>query len=205
MLDRPGYRVVRATSGREALAHVLRQDFSVVLLDVLMPGVDGLEACRRIRQQPWGQGMRIIAQTGWGQLEDRRRTEEAGFDGHIVKPLDPEALERVLGPSFRRRDPAGSQLYSAIASFNGVDRRTLTGTLGAGATPAQLAATGVPILFLVGREDALFPPPLVQQVQQRVPGSRYVEIPDAGHSAYFESPAAFNEAVLRFLEEAGVR
>lgn len=114
-------------------------------------------------------------------------------------------LERVLGPTFRRRNAAGSQLYSAIASFNGVDRRTLTGSLGAGVTPAKLAATGVPVLFLVGAEDALFPPPLVRRVHEQVRGSRFVEIPEAGHSAYFESPAAFNEAVLQYLEGAGVR
>jgi 3-oxoadipate enol-lactonase len=80
----------------------------------------------------------------------------------------------------------------------------LTGTLGSGATPRELGETGVPILFLVGRDDALFPSALVAQVRKQVRGSRYVEIPDAGHSVYFESPAAFNEAVLRFLIDTGI-
>jgi 3-oxoadipate enol-lactonase len=114
-------------------------------------------------------------------------------------------LERVLGESFRRRDPAGGQLYSQIASFNQVNRKTLTGSLGDGPTPEQLAATGVPVLFLVGAEDRIFPPALVAEVQRLVPGSRYVELPAAGHSAYFESPEAFNQAVLSFLEEESPR
>lgn len=113
-------------------------------------------------------------------------------------------FERVLGQNFRNREAAGSQLYATIASFNMVNRKTLTGTLGTGPTPGELAATGVPILFLVGKEDVLFPADIVADVQKLVKGSRYVELPTAGHSAYFESPAAFNEAVLRFLAEVGV-
>ncbi len=108
-------------------------------------------------------------------------------------------LERVLGPSFRKRDPVGCQLYSAIASFNAVTRKTLTGTFGAGPSPEELAATGVPILFLAGEEDALYPPDIVRDVQALVPGSRWALLPATGHSGYFESPAMFNEAVLGFL------
>lgn len=107
--------------------------------------------------------------------------------------------ERVLGPSFIRREPALSELYVQLASFNMVNRKTLPGSFGEGCTPEQLAATGVPTLFLVGKEDVLFPPDLVAGVHELVEGSRYVEIPDAGHSAYFEAPAAFNEAVRSFL------
>lgn len=68
----------------------------LVLLDIGMPGVDGHEACRRIRRQPWGTGMVLVALTGWGQEEDRRRSLTAGFDQHIVKPIDPEALVRLV-------------------------------------------------------------------------------------------------------------
>lgn len=107
--------------------------------------------------------------------------------------------ERVLGPSFIRREPALSELYVQLASFNMVNRKTLPGSFGEGCTPEQLAATGVPALFLVGEEDVLFPPELVAGVHKLVKGSRYVEIPGAGHSAYFEAPAAFNDAVLDFL------
>ena len=110
-------------------------------------------------------------------------------------------LERVLGASFRRRDPAGCQLYSQIASFNQVNRRTLAGSLGEGPTAQDLGALGKPILFLVGEEDVLFPPALVEDFQRRVQGSRFLRLPGAGHSAYFEAAQAFNDAVLRFLAE----
>ena len=61
----------------------------LLLLDLGMPGVDGYEACRRIREQSWSRDMRLVAVTGWGQSEDRRRSAAAGFDEHLVKPVDP--------------------------------------------------------------------------------------------------------------------
>ena len=61
-----------------------------------MPKLNGYEACRCIREQPGGDEVFIIAQTGWGQAEDRRRTREAGFDHHLVKPVDPNSLMRML-------------------------------------------------------------------------------------------------------------
>ncbi|MGQ0636650.1 MAG: PAS domain S-box protein [Planctomycetaceae bacterium] len=68
----------------------------VVLLDIGLPKLNGYEACRRIREQPGGPQMVRIAMTGWGQDEDRRRSHDAGFDHHLVKPLDPQALLRLL-------------------------------------------------------------------------------------------------------------
>lgn len=61
-----------------------------------MPKLNGYDACRRIREQPWSKGLALIALTGWGQEEDRRRTEEAGFNAHLVKPVDPTALMKLL-------------------------------------------------------------------------------------------------------------
>ena len=69
---------------------------NVILLDIGMPGMNGHEVARRLRQMPEVQGALLVAQTGWGQEEDRRRTEEAGFDAHLVKPVDPAALEALL-------------------------------------------------------------------------------------------------------------
>ena len=68
----------------------------VILLDIGLPQLNGYEVCRRVRAQAWGKDMAIIALTGWGQAEDRRRSHEVGFDGHIVKPVDYEALMRLL-------------------------------------------------------------------------------------------------------------
>ncbi len=67
-----------------------------VLLDLGMPKMNGYDACRRIREHPWGKNMVVIALTGWGQDEDRHRTQEAGFDHHLVKPVAPETLLKVL-------------------------------------------------------------------------------------------------------------
>jgi PAS domain S-box-containing protein len=76
------------------LAGEFRPD--VVLLDIGLPKLNGYEACKRIRAQPWGGQVVLVAVTGWGQEEDRRRSHEAGFDKHMVKPVDPAALMRLL-------------------------------------------------------------------------------------------------------------
>jgi CheY-like chemotaxis protein len=71
----------------------------VVLLDIGMPRLNGYEAARRIREQPWGKTMVLVALTGWGQEEDKRRAEGAGFDRHFTKPVDTAMLEKLLaGP-----------------------------------------------------------------------------------------------------------
>jgi CheY-like chemotaxis protein len=67
------------------------------LLDIGMPKMNGYEAARQIRQQAWGKRMVLVALTGWGQEEDRRRSHEAGFDAHMTKPIEPAALEQLLG------------------------------------------------------------------------------------------------------------
>ncbi len=68
----------------------------VILLDIGLPKLNGYQACRLIREQPWGKEVMLIAVTGWGQAEDRRRSQEAGFDHHMVKPVDPQALVKML-------------------------------------------------------------------------------------------------------------
>lgn len=68
----------------------------MVLLDIGLPKLNGYEVARHIRQQPWGRNVILAALTGWGQDEDRRRSQEAGFNFHIVKPVDLAALERLL-------------------------------------------------------------------------------------------------------------
>ena len=91
-----GNEVATAYDGAEALEAAARLRPDVVLLDIGMPKLNGYDACRRIRAEPWGQGMVLIALTGWGR-QDKRRTEEAGFDAHVVKPVDPSALLTLLG------------------------------------------------------------------------------------------------------------
>ena len=112
-------------------------------------------------------------------------------------------LERVLGARYPEKKPAMATLYTTLASFNAVNVRTLKGGPPMH-SPAELAATGVPVLFLVGEGDVLFPPSLVHPAQQLVTGSHYVELPGAGHSAYFETPELFNQAILTWLGKIGV-
>ena len=78
----------------------------MVLLDIGLPKLNGYEACRRIREQPWGKSMVLVALTGWGQEEDRQKSKEAGFDGHLVKPVDLDALMRVLASLRMSEDKA---------------------------------------------------------------------------------------------------
>jgi CheY-like chemotaxis protein len=92
MLRALGHEVVVAYDGAEALAAAEKFRPEIALLDIAMPAVNGYEVCRRIREQPWGKPMYLIAQTGWGQEEDRRRAEQAGFDRHMLKPVDCAAL-----------------------------------------------------------------------------------------------------------------
>ena len=66
------------------------------LLDIGLPQLNGYEVCRRIREQPWGKSMHLVALTGWGQEEDRRRSKEVGFDDHLIKPVEYDALMKLL-------------------------------------------------------------------------------------------------------------
>jgi CheY-like chemotaxis protein len=96
MLDLMGHETRTAHDGLEALeaAAAFRPD--VVLLDIGMPRLNGYDTARRMRDQPWGRGVVLVALTGWGQEEDRRKSHEAGFDQHLTKPVDPAGLERLL-------------------------------------------------------------------------------------------------------------
>jgi CheY-like chemotaxis protein len=96
LLKTRGYEVQTAYDGEEAI--ITDDEFAphVVLLDIGMPKLNGYETCRRIRSRLGGQEKILIALTGWGKEDDRRRTEEAGFDYHMVKPLDPSVLMSLL-------------------------------------------------------------------------------------------------------------
>jgi len=91
-----GNEVRTADSGAEALAQMDVRRPDAVLLDLGMPGMDGLETARHIRRCEAWRGVPLIAVTGWGQDHDRRQTEEAGFFAHLVKPVNIQELEDVL-------------------------------------------------------------------------------------------------------------
>jgi CheY-like chemotaxis protein len=91
-----GAEVKVVHDGRSALAAMKTSKPAVVLLDLGMPEMNGLEVARRVREDPDHKDMTLVALTGWGQREDRRRTHEAGFDYHLVKPADVSTLQSIL-------------------------------------------------------------------------------------------------------------
>ncbi|MDP2818564.1 MAG: response regulator [Polaromonas sp.] len=96
LLELMGYCVRQAHDGQAAVDAAADFDPQVVLLDIGMPRLNGYEACRQIRDQAGGAARTIVACTGWGQAEDRRRSDEAGFNQHLVKPVDPGVLFELL-------------------------------------------------------------------------------------------------------------
>ena len=96
LLNLNGHETVTAHDGMEALAAFERFRPEVALLDIGLPGLTGYELARRIRQMPIGRNAVLVAVTGWGQEEDRNRSREAGFDAHLVKPVNHQELTKLL-------------------------------------------------------------------------------------------------------------
>lgn len=96
LLRLDGNDVKIAHDGLEALETAATFRPAVVLLDVAMPKLNGYDAARKIREQPWGKNIVLIAVTGWGQARDRQRSREAGFNAHLTKPVDYPGLVRML-------------------------------------------------------------------------------------------------------------
>jgi signal transduction histidine kinase len=96
MLKLMGHDTGTAYDGEEAVAAVGEFRPDVILLDIGLPKLNGYDACRRIREQPGGEKLFIIAQTGWGQEDDRQRSQDVGFDHHLVKPIDTGVLMKLL-------------------------------------------------------------------------------------------------------------
>jgi two-component system CheB/CheR fusion protein len=102
LLQMTGNETHTAYNGLQALDEAARFKPQVVLLDIGLPELNGYDVCRKIRQQPWGKDVVLIALTGWGQEEDRKRSREAGFDDHLVKPVNYDALMKILAKSRTR-------------------------------------------------------------------------------------------------------
>ena len=102
MLRLLGNEVCTAHDGMEAVAVAEAFRPQIILMDVGMPRLNGLDATRRIREQPWGTEVVILALTGWGQETDRIQSSEAGCNGHLVKPVSLTELEKVLKDPARR-------------------------------------------------------------------------------------------------------
>jgi CheY-like chemotaxis protein len=96
-----GHEVAGAASGTEALEQAPAYAPEIVLLDLGLPDVDGCEVARRMRDLPAYDATVLIALTGYGQDEDKRRVAEAGFDMHLIKPIEPSDLEKVIASAKR--------------------------------------------------------------------------------------------------------
>ena len=96
LLQLGGHETYKAHDGQEAIKAAERLRPDAVLLDIGLPILNGYEVCRRIRRESWGKHLTIVALTGWDQEEDRHRSREAGFDAHMVKPVDHDELLKLL-------------------------------------------------------------------------------------------------------------
>jgi CheY-like chemotaxis protein len=102
LLELEGHRVAAADTGERGIALALEKPFTVALIDIGLPDIDGYHVAQRIRSAPAGQRVVLVALTGYGQPEDVRRAREAGFDAHVVKPVDPDTLAKTLSELPRR-------------------------------------------------------------------------------------------------------
>jgi signal transduction histidine kinase len=102
LLEISGHEVWKATNGKEAIAAATVHKPDVILLDIGMPHFNGYEVAERVRAEPWGRNVTLVAISGWGQADDKNRSDAAGFDFHLVKPVDFAALEKILSCSVMR-------------------------------------------------------------------------------------------------------
>ncbi|HJP49784.1 MAG TPA: alpha/beta hydrolase [Pseudomonadales bacterium] len=111
----------------------------------------------------------------------------------------------AVAPDFHLKNRAGSHLYNQIGSFNNQDQRQkLLSSLRDPLDPVNLENFNVPTLFITAEQDQIFSPEMIQMAAALVPGARVVNLGDAGHSSYFETPDLFNSTVDAFLKELGL-
>ena len=103
LLQMFGHEAQAAYAGRTALEAALEYQPEVVLLDIGLPDMDGYEVARHLRRQPQTKDVTLIAMTGYGRDSDRQRSEEAGIDRHLVKPVDPQKLQDLLATLAKQR------------------------------------------------------------------------------------------------------
>ena len=144
-------------------------------------------------------GIVFAGTTGGAVDEGVRELQEAHRRSEIGRlPL----RKRAVSPALKDRAADVDFLYRAIARMNPPRHRDFLAPVPGyrGSSAQRLAEAGVPILFLVGEHDAITPPAIIERCHEAVPGSTFAVIEGAGHSSYFERPAAFNATVLEFLE-----
>jgi CheY-like chemotaxis protein len=96
LLNIAGNETHTAHDGLQAIEAAARFRPDMIILDIGLPKMNGYEACRRIREQPWGKNIVLVALTGWSLDEDSPQSKDAGFDHHLVKPVEFDALKGLL-------------------------------------------------------------------------------------------------------------
>ncbi|MCL6646565.1 MAG: alpha/beta hydrolase [Dehalococcoidia bacterium] len=143
----------------------------------------------------------VLAGTNGGAVTEEVRRLQDEYKASL--PPDSTLNDRALERDFAQLDPAKEFLYRSINRLNPKRPRDFLAVPAGyrGSSAERLAASGIPVLFLVGERDAIIPPHITRLCHEAVPGSRYQVIEGAGHSAYFEKPAEFNAVVMSFLLE----
>ena len=124
-------------------------------------------------------------------------SRRGGLGGRGPQPL---GGHRALWSGTATRDPAHAFLYQALGSFHSPPMRRLGETIDWTVGHDEIAGLGVPVLFVAGEHDEIFPAALLARSAARIPGAGFAEIADAGHSPYFEQPEVWNHVVGRFLD-----
>jgi len=120
LLRLKGYDVRTASDGPQAIQVAAQFLPEAVLLDIGMPTLNGYDVARMIREEPWGKHLLLIAQTGWGQARDRQRSQEAGFDAHLTKPVDCASLMELLSGSAPEKTGQAAAGKVVSAGANGI-------------------------------------------------------------------------------------
>ncbi len=139
----------------------------------------------------------VMADT-WGFFDWPEQLERANALREQQPNSTDPLLVRAVGPKFRRDEPLRTFLYQQVGGLNPPRDASTNADPGA-PTVAQVSALRVPLLMIEGADDEVVPPPLMRAFHALVPGSEYVEVPDAGHSVYFENSRQFNDLVGPFL------
>ena len=148
LVEDAGHKVWMAHDGPTALQAAIDNRPDVVLLDIGLPGMDGNEVAKRIRQQPQLKNVVLVATTGYGQESDRKRSQEAGFDHHLVKPVELATLEKLLAapavwsPVLESSNPAGASLRVLVVDDMKDTTHMLKTLLGAAGHDVRTAADG---------------------------------------------------------------
>lgn len=192
--------------GRRAFADDLRE----------LLGLLGIERCAIVAQSMGGRtavgfsvrnprrvGALVLAGTTGGAVNDDLRKKQAAYRSGPMGSLS--LARRAVSPRLRKERPDLAYLYRLIGRLNPARPKEFLAPIPGyrGSSAEALTKLGVPIMFLVGEEDAVTPAAFIRLAHEQVPGSRYEVVPEAGHSAYFERADEFNARVERFLIDSG--